>query len=238
MNTPYFEGWPVPALTCEGPIVFGANEFGQVYRTRVVKYPWALDVYLGFLWRMDENNVRQTELAVSRDGIKWSTYANLGMYIPNGLSFGGQTIVETLAHGGLVRRGDRIWQYARYGSGPHGSGKEFNVRLTQRLDGFVSLDAQREEGVIITRPFVFEGRKLILNADARNGYIKVGMLNSSQKPLAGFGTKKAISVTSDSVEHVVRWKDNADVGNLSGQVVRLRIEMQNAKLFSFQFKKE
>ncbi|MHC4477570.1 MAG: LamG domain-containing protein [Planctomycetota bacterium] len=250
MNTPYFEGWPVPALTCEGPIVFGTNEYGQVYRTRATKYPWALDVYLAFLWRMDKNNVRQTELAVSRDGVNWTTYANLGMYIPNGLNFGGRAIVETLAHGGLVRRGDRIWQYAQYVTGAHGGGAKFSVRLTQRLDGFVSLDSASRKGFIITRPFVFKGRELILNADASDGYVKVGILNPGQevmtdystainakkkKPIPVFGINEAIPVTSDSVEHVARWKGNPDVGSLAGQTVRLKIEMQNARLFSFQF---
>jgi hypothetical protein len=38
MDTPYFEGWPVPALTCEGPIVFANNQYGQIYRTRAIKY--------------------------------------------------------------------------------------------------------------------------------------------------------------------------------------------------------
>jgi hypothetical protein len=235
MDTPYFEGWPLVALTCEGPIVFGVNKFGQVYRTRAVKYPWAPDVYLAFLWRMDEKDVRQTDLAVSRDGVNWRTHADIGMYIPNGLSFGGETIVETLAHGGLVRRGDRIWQYAQYVTGAHGGGTRSIVRLTQRLDGFVSLDAGSQEGVIITRPFVLEGKKLVLNADASDGYIRVGILDLSEKPLAGFGTKKAIAVTSDSVEHVAGWEGNPDLSVLAGQVVRLRIEMKEAKLFSFQF---
>ena len=42
-------------------------------------------------------------------------------------------------------------------------------------------------------------------------------------------------ITSDSVRQVVSWRGSADVSSLAGKVVRLRIEMQNAKLFALEF---
>jgi hypothetical protein len=183
---------------------------------------------------MDKNNVRQTDLAVSRDGTDWATYAKLGMYIPNGQKFNGETIVETLAQGGLVRRDDRIWQYAQYVTGAHGGGTRYSVRLTQRLDGFVSLYSGREKGVIVTRPFVFEGRKLVLNVAAK-GNVLVEIQDQDKKAIKGFSITDCDPIKSDTVRHIVTWTGSTDVGNLAGKVVRLRFEMQNAKLFALEF---
>jgi hypothetical protein len=182
---------------------------------------------------MDEDEVRQTELGVSRDGVNWTTCGELGMYMPTGGSFNGETIVERLAHGGLVLRGNEIWQYADFGTGPHSAGEEFFVRLTQRLDGFMSLDAGPATGSITTRPLVFEGNKLVLNVTV-SGTVKVGILDEGGVPVPGFGTTDCDAVSS-SVRHIVTWRGCSDVGELSGTTVRLRVEMQNAKLYALQF---
>jgi len=234
MNTPHYDTWPLPVVTCEGPVVFPVNEYGQVYRTRAIKYPWAPDAYLAFIWRMAPGEIRTTDLGVSRDGTNWTTYADLGMYMPTGGSFNGETIVERLAHGGLIRRGDEIWQYADFGTGPHGTDEEFFVRVSQRLDGFVSLDAGETVGTIVTRPLVFCGNQLVLNVLA-GGFLKVAVLNEAGQALSGFDITDCGPIVTDSVRQVVRWNGDSDVGSLSGAVVRLKFEMQNTKLFAFQF---
>jgi hypothetical protein len=187
-------------------------------------------------------------MGVSRDGLNWKICSELGLghYLGKGKAVDGQTYANPEIGNGMIRRGDKFWQYANVSLG----GKRSTVRLTQRLDGFLSLDAGDEPGIIITRPFIFEGDDLILNADASKGSIKVGIVtlpgvdmtgyniglsDSPKKATPGFGADNAVPITSDSVEHIVRWKGDPVVGNLEGEVVRLRIEMQNAKLYAFKF---
>jgi len=246
---PYYEGWPFPAVTGEGIAVAGPNVFdpdgGQIFRTRPQKYEWAPDTYVSFMIRSG------CDMGVSRDGLNWKICSELGLghYLGNGKTVDGQSFTQGDITNGMIRRGDKFWQYANVNLGKNR--KRTTVRLTQRLDGFLSLDAGDEPGIIITRPFVFDGDDLILNADASKGSIKVGILtlpgstmtgygigltNKPKKATPGFGVDEAIAITSDSVEHVAAWKGDPDVGNLAGEVVRLRIEMQNAKVFSFQFK--
>jgi hypothetical protein len=241
---PYFEGWAYPAVTGEGITVMGPDLFdpdrGQVFRTRARKYEWAPDTYVAFL----ERNA-QTELAVSRDGVNWHIYDAEAdpPYLPKRLQVNGENIPLGWVTDGLVRRGDTIWQYAK--RGPRGK----TVRFSQRLDGFVSLDAGDKPGSFITRPFVFEGRKLVLNVAARgpvrvailnlpgkeiSGY-NIGLTDAPKKPVRGFGIADCDPIRADSVWHVVTWRGSSDVGNLAGQVVRLRFEMQDAKLFAFKF---
>jgi hypothetical protein len=242
---PYYEGWPFPAVTGEGITVLGPDIFdpdqGQIFRTRPQKYEWAPDTYVAFLIRGG------CDMAVSRDAVNWKLCSE------NGLGY----YWETALTNGMIRRGDQIWQWANYGEG----NQITTVRLTQRLDGFMSLDAGDRTGIIVTRPFVFEGDKLTLNVDAKGGQVNpapagagvkvaivalhgkeytgynVALTNPPKKPVRGFGIDECDPIRTDSVRQVVTWKGSPDVGNLAGQVVRLRFEMKNAKLYSFQFEK-
>ena len=237
---PYYEGWAFPAVTGEGITIMGPDLMNpnkeQVFRTRAKKYEWAPDTYVSFL----ERGHFSPQLAVSRDAVNWHIFDadEDGHYVPRIKGVG-------YIQNGLVRRGDELWQYVNIFGGNI-------IRLTQRLDGFVSLDAGEQPGVIITRPFVFEGEKLTLNIDAGKGSVKVGILNLPGRQITAYGitlsddqeAKTVVTgfrvgdcdlITADSVRHVVTWKGISDVGNLAGQVVRLRIEMQNAKLYAFKF---
>ena len=39
----------------------------------------------------------------------------------------------------------------------------------------------------------------------------------------------------DQLDRVVSWKSGSDVGRLAGKTVRLRFELKDADLYSFQF---
>jgi hypothetical protein len=175
---------------------------------------------------------------VSRDGVRWHVYDSEDdkPYMQRGR--GGWI------HDGLVLRGDHIWQYINRGN-------KNVARVLQRLDGFVSVDAGQRKGMVITQPFIFEGDKLTVNVDAGKGLVKVAILDLPGQEMSGYNVgltnrpKKDVRnysiahcdpITTDSVRHVVTWKGRSDVSNLAGKIVRLRIEMQNAKLFALQFK--
>ncbi|HUW18423.1 MAG TPA: LamG-like jellyroll fold domain-containing protein [Sedimentisphaerales bacterium] len=233
---PYYEGWAVPAITEELPVAFGVTEEGQVYRTRAVKYEWAPDTYLAFVWRYESaGNFRQTELATSRDGMQWKAYGGDPWYMAAGITYKGQKIGEALSDHGLIRRNDEIWQYAVYKTGLHGDDSDrTHVRLTQRLDGFVSLDAGAETGWAVTRPLIFEGRRLTLNVAAK-GSMRVGILDEQGNELKGFTLADCDPIMADATALAVGWKGNTDVGKLAGKVVRLKFEMQDTKLYCFKF---
>jgi hypothetical protein len=61
------------------------------------------------------------------------------------------------------------------------------------------------------------------------------LTNPPKNGTRGYGIADCDPIRADSVRHVVTWKGDSDVGNLAGQVVRLRFEMQNAKLYAFKF---
>ena len=103
---------------------------------------------------------------------------------------------------------------------------------TLRIDGFVSIEAGSKGGTMTTRPFLFLGDGLILNADARGGQITVEALDAAGKPLEGFGLASSRPLTSDNVRHALSWKGHKDLHQLQGKPIRLRFHLKNARMFS------
>ena len=220
---------------------------GEVYRFYASKYPWATDAYVSFPWRyVREINRRPGSfLMTSRDGVDWRRYET-PYYFGAGEEMDGRTVQEALMEQGMIRRGDEIWQYgtirftehagALYGGVEHEGGYfDRLLRLVQRLDGFVSLDAGETRGSVTTRPIVFEGKRLTLNVAASKGTVRVALLNEAGGALSGFRLEDCEPVRSDSVRQTVRWKGGSEVGNLAGKPARLQFELTSAKLYAFQF---
>jgi hypothetical protein len=228
MVTPYFEGYPFPSVTCEGPVEFGVTAASEVYRTRAIKYPWAPDVYLAFVWRYPgDDGPRHVDLGISGNGENWSFFGT-NWYIPPGSQ------EEELSMYGLIRRGDEIWQYVDEGGAHGGSAPRYYYRYKQRLDGFVSLDAGGTTGTATTLPMVFEGGGLVLNV-AATGWARVAITNEAGEAFPGFDISDCDVIQGDSVSQIVTWNSRSDVSGLAGSVVRLRFEMENSKLYAFQF---
>jgi hypothetical protein len=219
---------------------------GEVYRLQAVKYPWAPDTYLAFPWRYDKGaNIRPGSfLMVSRDGENWRRYED-PYYFPSGWTLDGRTVQEALMEQGLVRRGNEIWQYGTVRFTEHGGvlykgveheGGYFDrlLRLSQRLDGFVSLASGGGKGTALTRPLVFAGNRLRLNAIS-GGAIRVGVLDQAGKPVEGLALEDCEPIRGDKLEHEVRWKGGPALGRLEGKTVRLKFELTDARLFAMQF---
>jgi len=225
----------LPALWRELPTPFVPNETGQVYRTRALKYEWAPDAYLAFVWRYNTNQqTRETELATSRDGRTWRLFGCSPAYLPVGTSFGDGLVAKgALSVFGLIRRGDEIWQYAELSTAGHSSGQQGSVRLTQRLDGFACLEADAHGGRATSRLITFHGDALELNVQA-GGEVRVGVIEADGSAVPGFGTDDCEPIRGDSVRRRVRWRGGS-LQALQERAVRLRFELHDARLFALQF---
>ncbi len=227
IEKPWYEGWPFPSVTGEGNTVFIAQKYGWVYRTRAIKYPWASDVYLAFIWRYPgDDGARHVELAVSRNGKQWQLFGT-NWYLPTGAA------EEELMMYGLIRRGGEIWQYANEGGSHGGSAPRYWSRYTQRIDGFVSLDAGDATGTATTLPLVFEGNQLVININVK-GSARIAVTDENRKVFPGFDFSDCDPIKDDSVRQIVTWKGRSDLGQLEGKVIRLKFELKNTKLYAFQ----
>jgi hypothetical protein len=77
---------------------------------------------------------------------------------------------------------------------------------------------------------------LELNVDARNrGRIRVELVDEDERPIPDFsGDASEWMSNVNSVRFRYPWKDGYDLSRLSGRVVRLRVEIQDAAFYSFR----
>ena len=104
---------------------------------------------------------------------------------------------------------------------------------TLRLDGFVSVNAGAKGGTMTTRPFLFLGDTLLLNADASKGSVAVEALDAkSGKPIKGFELGKSVVLKKDKIRHALAWKGQKDLHQIQGRAIRLRFHLRQARMFS------
>ena len=224
-------------------------------RPRMTVYPDSLDdddtqiyaqnsfcyesMWLGYLRVMHTERTRgykQTtvELTASRDGRHWYRVGNRHEILP----LGSETQWDTDYHDPLwepVPVGDELWIYYRSGKLRRNQTRRYDLGLAKfRRDGFVSLDAGDRPGSVLTRPLSFTGKRLFVNAEVGDGgSISVSVLSRKRQPLAGYTRSDAIAITRGGLAIPVAWKQATGLGLPAGQHVRLRLELKNARLYSF-----
>lgn len=179
-------------------------------------------------------------LMASRDGIKFKRWNEAflapGIERPGSWHYGQQYIawhaVETKS--AMAGAPDELSFYSceNYWTGNSSELRRYSLRL----DGFVSIQTNANGGQLISRPIQFSGSKLSLNfATSVAGSVRVELQNEAGEPISGFGLEDCPEIFGDTVDRVVTWKSGADVSKLAGQPIRLRFEMRDADLYSFQF---
>ena len=109
-------------------------------------------------------------------------------------------------------------------------------RYTLRPDGFVSIRAGYKPGHLLTRPFRFQGKRLLLNfSTSAVGWIRAELQDESGQPIPGFRLGECRQLYGDRIDHPLTWTTRADLSALAGRTVRLRFDMSDADLFSFRF---
>jgi hypothetical protein len=110
-------------------------------------------------------------------------------------------------------------------------------RYSMRLDGFSSLSGSYEGGEVITKPFTFSGKTLEINfSTSAAGEIRIALEDEGGTAITGFAMDDCDTLIGNEIARTVSWKGNKDVGSLAGKVVRLRMYLKDADLYSFQFK--
>jgi len=222
------------------------------YTNAAIKYPFAEDVYLIFpsayfhypeppVGKYSNDGPVDIQLATSRDGIHW-TRVDRRPFVSLGIKgeWDDSAVYMTT---GLIRNGAEIWMYYGGYDFTHGS---YNIaedkfkggigRLTLRLDGYVSADAEYTGGNLTTVPIVFSGKQLNLNIQTSvAGSAQVEILAGNGKTVPGFSLNDADVIKGNFIDKTVTWQGDADVSSLAGKPIQLRFVMRDAKLYAFQF---
>ncbi|WP_236973686.1 hypothetical protein [Membranihabitans maritimus] len=109
-------------------------------------------------------------------------------------------------------------------------------RYSMRLDGFASLEADYNGGMVLTKPFTFEGKELEINySTSAAGSIKIALLDEDGNEIPGFGMEDCQEIIGNEVKRVLSWGGNRDLSRLEGKTIQLKINMKDANLYSFKF---
>jgi len=104
-----------------------------------------------------------------------------------------------------------------------------------RRDGFASLDAGEDRGMLTTRLLRFDHADgfLFVNTDARGGELRVEVIDENWIVVPGLSLDECIPLTVDSTRKMVAWTSTQSVGRMRGARFRLRFNLRSARLFSF-----
>ena len=105
-----------------------------------------------------------------------------------------------------------------------------------RLDGFASLDTDRQGGELTTKARRFQGEKILINAVSYHGLV-AEILDEAGNVIPGYSAEDCAPIKGDSVRHELRFK-GARTDQLRGRDIRLRLRMSGAMLFSVTFDTE
>ena len=254
------------------PVVLSADQeddpHSDIYYNASSIYPWASDTYLMFTAQFrhfspqrnpyirprvpgqwEDFGMLEVQLAVSRDGIKWSRPSR-EPYFPTGLPDEWDRWYAVMGPG-LARRGNYIYQYYNSSGRLHDSvvlRPEYDHSapqvggvgvVRQRLDGFVSADVDHKGGWLKTPLIQFQGNRLRLNIDTgAMGTAFVELQDPTGQPIPGFALADCEEISGNFIDQAVYWKGNPDVSALSGRPVRIHMTLKRAKLYAFQFTRD
>ncbi len=238
-ESPDFIRWTEPKLVLEPDATDGVDT--QFYGISVTIHE---GIYIGLLWIFHiepkghlgggkDVGTIDVQLVSSRDGINWKRVGDRQVFIPNGPEGEWDSrIIQAACR--FITLGDEHSIYYNATTCEHGkAGARRNSEIglaTLRRDGFVSLDAGFDEGVIVSKSFTKPQGDLHLNVDASRGEVIVEIVDSNGNLVAG----PSNPVRVDSTDHLVTWASGA-LPDIDGLEVRLRIRARDAKLYSYWF---
>ena len=209
---------------------------------------------MGFLERMHMSpDVLDSELTWSEDGLHWSRTHEAAAFIKRGAPLTWDGAWASLNSGPPILNQGRLWFYYSGRSGAHATPYPcigaFGM-ATLRRDGFCSIDAGQERGILETVPIRWQGEDLLVNVDTRrddrahpnypSGRLVVEVRDESGRAIEGCGEGDCEPVTVNTERRSatcyapVRWRGNRRLGALEGRAIRLRFVFQDASLYAFK----
>ena len=255
-----YRSWSYPELAFAGDFQDGLGV--DFYNPGYAHYDGAENAHFLFPSALHHRDGRlQVQVAVSRDNRRWLRPTR-DAFIPMGANGDFDDYWISVSPGFVPAGTDHLALYYRAMNTPHSGavkhlapkGRESRVgmgRVLFKRDRIVGIEAGPDEGAFWTRPLLFEGRRLVLNAEPTGPdpqlqveLVGVGVepaYRSSRgkymddAPASGHTFEECIPLTGDILDGVMRWKRGADLGQWSGKPVRLHFRLSNMRIYAFQF---
>lgn len=173
------------------------------------------------------------QLITSADGRTWQRTEKREAIILRGTagSFDSGSIFGVCST--VVHTDDQTWVYYTGINTTHGAPmppKRIAIgRAEWRRHGFVSLDAA-ESGCVRTNQLRLGSSTLIVNADAKDGELRVALLEADGRPIPGFSADECEPLQANATRWPVKWKGQPPAP--TDRDLCVVIQMKKARLFS------
>ena len=232
------------------PADFGDTPLENFYVSAAHRYFRAPHILLGFPKRLVKRRKYHSDaphpgisdgiFMSSRDGVHWRRF--MEAFIRPGRDERNWIHRTTFTVPGVIRTApDEISLYV---SRNYTYPSAHLERMTLRIDGFVSINADYAGGEFITKPLIFQGDNLHLNfATSAAGSLRLEIQDAHGNPLPGFALEESPVIWGDKIERTVSWErshpkatSDKPLARIAGKPVRLRFVMKDADLYSLRFR--
>ena len=186
----------------------------------------------------------ESQLAFSQDGVQWERVGNRAPTIPMGGEGAWDSHWTVSTNNPPFVVGDRLLTFYSGAGTKHGSkerGRRSIGLASLRKDGWVSLEAARTEGVVVTAPLQLkEPMQLELNVDCYSGYISTEVMSTEEgkeaQALVGYEGEASRVERIDTTRHPVRWGEKSVVAPVESGRCHLRFAMTQTSFFSYRWR--
>lgn len=194
-------------------------------------------MYFGLL-RVFHSKSDQTidiQLTSSHDGEVWHRVANQSTFLPLG-SDDAWDCGMLFSTAPVIRDDVMAFYYGAWDGNHDSRSRNSAIGLaTLPLNRFVAIEATDGIGTLQTKPVQLIHPFLNLNANVRNGRIRVALTDAAGHPLPGFSLADCDSLKGDSLRHQLTWKGQGDLSALTQKQIALLFELKgDAQLFAFR----
>jgi hypothetical protein len=237
-TSPDFLNWTTPVW-----LDYGDAPAEHLYTNAITPYFRAPQLYLGFPNRFLETRqkiagapggagVNDALLMCSRDMVHFERWREAFLY-PT-LDPENWTDRNNYVAWGLVPLNER--EIGLYATDHYRHETACLVLYTLRTDGFASVTADMSGGQLLTRPLTCTGDTLEVNyATSAAGSLRFELCDEGGAAYPGLTLADSEVLFGNELAHTVTWSGGSRLGHLAGRQVRLRVELQDADLYSLQF---
>ena len=108
------------------------------------------------------------------------------------------------------------------------------VAFSLRRDGFVYLESAGGRGTVGTRPLLWRGGEMELNAQSPGGTVRVQITDIHGAPLEGFAFEDCAPFRGDDPAWRPAWTSGVTMGTLAGRPLRVEVELTHARLYALR----
>lgn len=205
-------------------------DFLQFYGMAGFRYA---QYWLGTIWvYYVHDQTMNVELVVSLDGKSWERCAPGYPLIELGSEDSFDWGMITTATAPVIVGNDIYLYYGGFNRYHDGKGISAIGLACIKEDRWAGLKTGKL-GSFQTKRFKFTGSRILLNARARSGEIRVGIINLDGDFIKGFKPSDFDVFSEDKTCHYMTWNGKTDLLRFKGEYISLYFELANAEVFSF-----